>query len=86
MSRPGTTDALREAIARAIVKAEKRKSEKDTCPADDDGCGKRAALLTLSFRGIAVMKLCQFCPWTSAASGIEDKRTKLRLVKKAAKP
>ncbi len=80
MSRPVTSDALREAINRAVDKAEKRKSERDSCPTEHGGCGRKLALLTLGFRGFTVMKLCRFCPWTSAASGVEEKRTRLRVV------
>lgn len=81
MSRPGTSEGLREAMNRAIAEAERRKSEKETCPEEDNGCGKKLALLTLSFRGVQIMKLCRFCAWTSASASEEEKRTKLRLVK-----
>ncbi len=79
MSRPGTDSALRDAMNRAVLEAERRKSDKDHCPEDQDGCGKKSALLTLSFRGITVMRLCRFCPWTSAQSGTEQKRTRQSL-------
>ncbi len=58
---PGTTTSLRDAMHRAVTASENYKAHKDSCP----DCKKRAALLSLVFRGIRVGRLCRFCPFSS---------------------
>ncbi len=48
---------LRTSLARAVAAAEHAREHRGTCPA----CGKRRALLTLSFEGMRIGALCRFC-------------------------
>lgn len=53
--------ALRDAIARAIRRAERTRASRTSCI----GCGKDHALLTVSYDGQRIGVLCRFCPWES---------------------
>jgi hypothetical protein len=62
------TGAIRAAIERAIARRRKVRAARLTCPE----CSKESALLTLSFEGLLLGRLCRFCPWTSF--GVKAKR------------
>lgn len=55
---PTTGTALRDAVDRAVSASERKKALRDSCPS----CTKRAALISLVFRGIRLGRICRFCP------------------------
>jgi hypothetical protein len=67
MSAPTTSRSLRDAIDVACKLADKKKAVRDTCPK----CKKPLALVSLSFRGIVIGKICRFDDYTSFSIGEE---------------
>ncbi len=61
---PTTDPTLRDAMHHAVLIAESKKANVDSCPE----CKEKAALLSIVFRGIRVGRLCRFCPFTTFAT------------------
>lgn len=59
------SDVLKKAIESAITETARKRSEKTTCPKERGGCGRPSALLSLTFNGVCVGKLCRYDLWCS---------------------
>lgn len=51
--------AFFDAVLRAKQKAERERDERDRCPVEEGGCGRRGVLCSVTRRG---MTLGRFCP------------------------
>lgn len=53
------------AVLKATARIQKAREERDSCPREQGGCGRRGSLHSVSRRGITSGKLCPHCGWST---------------------
>lgn len=54
-----------DGILRALARVQREREERDTCPKEEDGCGRPDALCSVTKRGASLGRFCPHCRWTS---------------------
>lgn len=65
------------AVVRAQTRILKEREEKDTCPREMAGCGRRGALCSVTRRGMNLGKFCPHCGWSTLFLDKAKERTKV---------
>lgn len=63
--RVGGPTTFQAAVFDAMAQAAKQRDENERCPKNQDGCGRKGALCTVTKRGIRLGVFCPCCGWSS---------------------
>lgn len=70
-----------EAVLKAKARTIKYREERDTCPKELGGCGRKGALCRVTQRGMQFGTFCPHCQWSSLF--LERAPGRVRVTKKA---
>lgn len=57
--------AFQEAVRASMDKSRRDREERERCPAEEDGCGRKGSLCTVSKSGVKLGSFCPHCKWSS---------------------
>ena len=57
--------AFQEAVRAAMDKSRRDREERERCPIEEDGCGRKGSLCTVSKAGVKLGSFCPHCRWSS---------------------
>ena len=79
-----TDQGFRDAVTRAVAQAQRARDERDTCPFEMQGCGRKGVLCAVTRRGMTLCRFCPACGWNTfgVRERQEAERTAWRAVKR----
>ena len=60
-----TDQGFRDAVTRAVAQAQRARDERDTCPFELEGCGRKGVLCAVTRRGMTLCRFCPACGWNT---------------------
>ena len=78
-----TDQGFRDAVTRAVAQAQRARDERDTCPFELEGCGRKGVLCAVTRRGMTLCRFCPACGWNTF--GVREKQAAERAAWKAVK-
>ena len=68
-----TDQGFRDAVTRAVAQAQRARDERDTCPFEMEGCGRKGVLCNVTQRGMTLCRFCPACGWNTF--GIRERKS-----------
>lgn len=71
-----TDQGFRDAVTRAVAQAQRARDERDTCPFELEGCGRKGVLCAVTRRGMTLCRFCPACGWSNVRVREADRRAR----------